>query len=148
MKRNILAIALASAVIGGTAYADDNKAGGVAASETGRTMGEADRSVGETLDDAAIVAKVKAGLLSSSDVEGLDVNVDARNGNVTLSGTADTMAERSSAEQIAKTSEGVKSVDNRIVIKADASPATPAPRTAPAPAATPADPVPADPVIE
>lgn len=132
MKRNLITATLASAVLGSfvmaPAMADDNAVDGAPASE---------RSMGDAMDDAAIVAKVKAAMLSSSEVEGLDVNVDSRNGIVTLSGSADSMAERSQAERIAKTADGVKSVDNKIVIKADDAPT--APRTAPAPAATPAD---------
>src|SRR5690606_26453012 len=97
---------------------------------------QAERSMGQAVDDAAIVAKVKSGLLSSSDVEGLDVNVDARNGVVTLSGTADSIAERSSAERIAKAADGVKSVDNKIVVKSgssDVDSSISAPSSAPAP---------------
>lgn len=127
MKRNLFATALASLVIGsvsGMALADDE---GVTA------------KAGKAIDDAAVVASVKSKLLSSPDVEGLDVNVDAKNGVVTLSGTADTMAERSSAEKIAKSADGVKSVSNRIEVKADApvqvsppKPAQPVPATPPA----------------
>lgn len=151
MKRQLFAATLASAVIGGLAmapaFADDNDT----ATPVRATGADSDRSMGETVDDATIVAKVKSSLLSSSEVEGLDVNVDARNGVVTLSGTADTMAERSSAERLAKSADGVKSVDNKIVIKSDSSDMSDrdspadredgmaAPRTAPAPAATPAD---------
>jgi len=122
MKRNLLAAALASLVIGsvsGMALADDE---GVT------------EKAGKAIDDAAVVASVKSKLLSSPDVEGLDVNVDAKNGVVTLSGTADTMAERSSAEKIAKSADGVKSVTNRIEVKADAPVQVSPPK--------PADPVP------
>jgi len=146
MKTNLLATTLASAVIGGLAmspaFADDadTAAQSRTAGEAAASSDRADRSAGEVIDDAAIVAKVKSGLLSSSEVEGLDVNVDARNGVVTLSGSADTMAERSSAEQIAKSADGVKSVDNKIVIKADsASDAADRPAMPRAPAPAPAD---------
>lgn len=125
MKKTIAAT-LASAVIGslamGTVFADDD----TRATDSNRSTDSArhdgsERSAGQVVDDASIVARVKSGLLSSSEVEGLDVNVDARNGVVTLSGTADTMSERSSAERIAKSADGVKSVDNKIVVKPDAS---------------------------
>lgn len=129
MKRNLFAATLASLVIGsvsGMALADDE---GVT------------EKAGQAIDDAAVVASVKAKLLSSPDVEGLDVNVDAKNGVVTLSGTADTTAERSSAEKIAKGADGVKSVTNRIEIKADAPVQVAPPKPAdpvPVPAAPPA----------
>lgn len=146
MKRNLLAATLASAVIGGLAMGPAVADDADTATPARATSSQSDRSMGEVVDDATIVAKVKSSLLSSSEVEGLDVNVDARNGVVTLSGTADTMAERASAERLAKATDGVKSVDNKLVIKsdsadsadrspADATPAAPAP----APATPPAD---------
>jgi len=127
MKRNLFAATLASMVIGGlvvsgTALADES----------------VETTAGKAIDDAALVASVKAKLLNSPDVEGLDVNVDAKDGVITLSGSADSTAERSSAEKLAKTADGVKSVDNKIVIKADAAvqptppkPAQPVPVPAP-----------------
>jgi len=77
----------------------------------------ADETVGQKVDDAAVVAKIKAELLKSPDVSGLAVNVDARNGVVTLSGSARTEAERTKAADIAKRADGVAKVDNKIVIK-------------------------------
>jgi hypothetical protein len=140
MKRNqnLFAATLASAVIGGIAlgpaYADDSD------TATPARAGDAavpERSVGERVDDATIVARVKSGLLASSEVEGLDVNVDARNGVVTLSGTADSMAERQSAERIARSADGVRGVDNKIVIKSEIGESTPSPS---GPSSRPADP--------
>ena len=77
----------------------------------------ADETVGQKVDDAAVVAKIKAELLKSPDVSGLAVNVDARNGVVTLSGSAKTEAERTKAADIARRADGVAKVDNKIVIK-------------------------------
>jgi osmotically-inducible protein OsmY len=72
---------------------------------------------GEDVDDVAITSQVKAELLDSSRVEGLDVNVDSMNGKVTLTGWADSAAERTAAGTIAGSIEGVKSVDNKLKIK-------------------------------
>jgi hyperosmotically inducible protein len=72
---------------------------------------------GEYVDDVAITTKVKAELLDSGKVEGLDVNVDSMNGKVTLTGWADTAAERTTAGTIASSVDGVKSVDNQLKIK-------------------------------
>jgi osmotically-inducible protein OsmY len=144
MRQKFFVATLASAVIGSLAMAPAIADDADTATPVRATGADSDRSMGEVVDDATIVARVKSTLLSSSEVEGLDVNVDARNGIVTLSGSADTMAEKSSAERLAKAADGVKSVDNKIVIKADdsatdADQSMAAPRTAPAPAATPAD---------
>jgi osmotically-inducible protein OsmY len=43
--------------------------------------------------------------------------VDVKNNVVTLRGTVATKADRTKAEQIARTTEGVKSVRNQLVIK-------------------------------
>lgn len=89
-------------------------------------------SVGDKIDDAALVTKIKANLLSSSDVDGLDVNVDAKNGVVTLSGTATSEAERTAAVRIARSADGVKAVDNRIMVKPSDKAMNKADKTAPA----------------
>jgi hyperosmotically inducible periplasmic protein len=81
------------------------------------TTAFADETVGQKVDDAALVAKIKAELLKSPDVSGLAVNVDAKNGVVTLSGSAKTEAERTKAADIAKRADGAAKVDNKIVIK-------------------------------
>jgi hyperosmotically inducible protein len=104
MKTKILAAALASVLVSGFAAS---------------TSSFASESVGAKIDDGALVARIKTDLLRSPQVDGLDVNVDVKNGAVTLSGTAATEAQRVRAGQIAKTAEGVKSVDNKITIKAD-----------------------------
>ena len=96
-------------------------------------------AVGAKIEDAELIARIKTNLLRSPEVEGLDVNVDAKNGVVTLSGKAATTAERASAERIAKTSEGVSKVENRIVLKTDGAadrPAVPPSAIPPAAATT------------
>src|SRR5262245_50193570 len=105
MKTKILAAALASLVVGGLAISNT-------------AFAEENQTVGERIDDAALVAKVKADLLKSSSVDGLDVNVDAKDGMITLSGQASSEAERAKAEQIAKEAKGVKGVTNKIALKA------------------------------
>jgi hypothetical protein len=134
MKSKSLLASLAAILVGGLTL--------------GGTAFAAESPASQKAGDAALLAKIKSNLLRSSEVEGLDVNVDVRDGVVTLSGSADTETERASAEKIAKTSEGVKSVDNRIVIKPDAAASKPAvpppalPPTTPPPPATPGSPPP------
>jgi hypothetical protein len=62
-------------------------------------------------------------------VKGLDVNVDVKDGVVTLSGSVDTMAQRASAGKIAQGVDGAKKVENRLAIK----PAKPADDQSPLP---------------
>jgi osmotically-inducible protein OsmY len=135
MKRKIIVTTVASLIAGGfaavPAFADDE-----VKNDAQRTTARA----GEAMDDAGLLAKIKSNMLRSPEVEGLDVNVDVKDGVVTLSGSADTQAEKASAEKIAKTADGVKRVDNRIIIKADNAndnrPAVP-PATPPAMPGTP-----------
>ena len=102
MKSRILTTALASLVVAGFAAAPSFAAG---------------ETAGQKVDDVTLLTKIKADLLQSKNVDGLDVNVDVKDGRVTLSGTASTEAERTQAESIAKSASGVKSVDNKIVLK-------------------------------
>jgi hyperosmotically inducible protein len=104
MKRKLCSVALASLIVGGLV--------------SGSAL-SAEPSAGQKVDDATMLAKIKSSLLRSPEVEGLDVDVDVKDGVVTLSGSADTTTERASAEKIAKTSDGVKRVENRIVVKPD-----------------------------
>jgi len=103
MKTRILTTALASLVVAGFAAAP--------------TFADGESTVGAKVDDVTLLTKIKADLLQSKNVDGLDVNVDVKDGKVTLSGTASTEAERTQAESIAKGASGVKSVDNKIVLK-------------------------------
>lgn len=61
--------------------------------------------------DAWVLAKVKTQFAASDTVDATDINVDVMNGVVTLRGTVNGAAERKEAERIAKTTEGVKSVN-------------------------------------
>jgi hyperosmotically inducible periplasmic protein len=70
--------------------------------------------------DSIITTKIKTELAAKklSSLAHIKVDTDA-NGYVLLSGNARTVAEVSQAESIAKGVQGVKSVENRIQVKAD-----------------------------
>jgi hyperosmotically inducible protein len=74
----------------------------------------ADRSSGQTVDDATVTAKVKAALLAESGVDGTKINVDTFNGRVTLKGEVPSKSMADRAVQVARGIEGVKDVDNRL----------------------------------
>ncbi|HVF64749.1 MAG TPA: BON domain-containing protein [Casimicrobiaceae bacterium] len=67
--------------------------------------------------DAAITAKVKTALLADPEVKGLQINVDTRDGAVTLAGALDKAANIERAVTLARGVEGVKSVDNKLTAK-------------------------------
>jgi hyperosmotically inducible protein len=65
-------------------------------------------------DDAALTARVKGALLDDEVVKGTHFNVDVYQGKVTISGLANDATEARRAEQIARQTPGVKSVDSAI----------------------------------
>ena len=75
------------------------------------------KTAGQTVDDSAISAKVKAAFAQDPGVRAVDVKVDTHLGTVQLSGWADSAAEKARAEELAKTIPGVKSVQNKIELK-------------------------------
>jgi hyperosmotically inducible protein len=81
------------------------------------TPAEPGRTVGQTLDDAGITAKVKASLLASPDVKGTDVNVTTEKGVVRLTGSLDAQSQIDRAVQIARGTEGVTQVESSLTVK-------------------------------
>jgi len=75
-------------------------------------------SVGESVDDAWIHTKIRTKFLGEGQLPGGGVNVDVKNNVVTLRGHVKTAEDRAKLEDIAKRTEGVKSVRNLLTIKA------------------------------
>lgn len=71
---------------------------------------ESGRTVGEHIDDAGITMRVKARLLDDPGVNGLQIDVDTRDGVVYLTGSIPSDSERKQAIALASTTEGVKDV--------------------------------------
>ena len=80
------------------------------------TGGDGTRSTGQAVDDVGIGSKVKAALAGDPDLSALKINVDSTQGNVRLKGEVKSMALRRKAEDLARKVNGVKSVDNQLVI--------------------------------
>jgi osmotically-inducible protein OsmY len=74
-------------------------------------------TVGETVEDAWIHAKIRTKLMGEGEFPGGSLNVDVENQVVTLRGSVTTSADKAKAEQIAKSTDGVKSVRNQVVVK-------------------------------
>ena len=69
-----------------------------------------------------IISKVKEALTKSAEqIKGADIFVSAEGGRVTLKGVVDSNRERDKAVEIAKSVEGVTSVDEEFRIMADQS---------------------------
>jgi osmotically-inducible protein OsmY len=91
-----------------TPAAADRDLGDETAATTGR--------VGDAASDATITASIKTKFLADTDVAGLKIDVDTANGVVTLSGNVKTAAEKAEAIRIARETDGVKSVEDRLTI--------------------------------
>ena len=77
------------------------------------------KTVGQTVDDAAITAKVKTAMAQDPSVKAIEVKVETFKGTVQLSGWVNTAEEKARAEQVAKAVPGVASVENKITLKTD-----------------------------
>ncbi len=94
--------------VGAEAEQAMEKAG--AAAETGMAK------AAEALDDGAVTASVKAKLIADPEVSALQIDVDTKDGMVTLTGTAATQALKDEAGRLAAGTEGVKDVKNDIQV--------------------------------
>ena len=80
---------------------------------------ENSRSTGQSVDDAAVTAKVKAAFAQDPSVKAIEVKVDTFKGTVQLNGWVDSAEAKAKAEQVAKTVPGVKAIDNKLSVKTD-----------------------------
>ena len=74
-------------------------------------------SVGATIDDVAITASISAELAKDAELSAIKINVDTKNGGVTLNGPAPSAAAKEKATTLAKAVKGVTSVNNMLVVK-------------------------------
>ena|SRR5437867_583922 len=80
------------------------------------TFAACGKTIGETIDDATITARVKTALLNDAQVGGMKIDVDTTQGVVTMSGTVKSKAEESRAVQLARQTPGVKDVKSTLLI--------------------------------
>jgi hyperosmotically inducible protein len=74
-------------------------------------------SLGTTIDDTAITAKVKSAFVADPEVKSLDITVETRKGEVQLSGFVDNQAQVDRAVDIARRTQGVTDVQNKLALK-------------------------------
>ena len=89
-----------------------------AAESAGNTARDAGSSAMGVVDDVAITAQVSAGLAKDPALSALKIDVDTRNGVVTLNGPAPTLDAKDRATGIAQGVKGVSSVVNLLTIQA------------------------------
>jgi hyperosmotically inducible periplasmic protein len=89
-----------------------------AAAKAGEKTKETAGTAGEAITDAWITTKIKADFINEATLKGSDINVDTNDHVVTLKGTVASLAGKSRAEQIAKTTKGVNRVINTLTVAA------------------------------
>ncbi len=72
------------------------------------------RTMGRTVDDAMITSSVKSSLIADDLVDAFEIDVDTHRGNVMLSGFVETQNQIDRAVEIAKKTEGVQKVINKL----------------------------------
>lgn len=73
-------------------------------------------SIAGKVDDAAITASVLAEFAKDADLSAIKIDIDTKNGNVSLNGPAPTIAARDKATTLTKSIKGVVSVSNKLTV--------------------------------
>lgn len=84
--------------------------------ETHEQASGKDRDFGDFVDDATITARVKYALISNGSTEGLSIDVDTMNREVTLTGEVDSAQQKQLAERIAGNVDGVDGVKSELKV--------------------------------
>jgi hyperosmotically inducible periplasmic protein len=100
-----------------TGVTESGKAVGKAAKKTGDAIGTAGEKVGDASNNAAVGARVKTAFGKDAMLRDTSINVDTKDGVVTLRGTVPSAAAKTKAEEIAGRTEGVTRVVNELVVK-------------------------------
>lgn len=84
-----------------------------------REARESGRTVGSGLNDGWLWVKTRFDLAAADDLRDSTINVDVDNAVVTLTGTVATAAQKTRAEQVAKSVADVRSVRNQLRVVSD-----------------------------
>ena len=94
---------------------DENRAR-EAGAEVGETLAEGATEAQRAAANAALTAKIKAKMALDDGVKAADIDVDTAGSVVTLSGRVASADERAKAVQLARDTDGVTSVVDRLVV--------------------------------
>lgn len=112
------AVTLAAAVLSGCGRGDrDAVSSAPAVQGLPETIERQAQEAGAVLDDAGITAKVKTAFIAEADLSALAIDVNTAENVVTLNGSVASEDLRARAEQIARSTEGVKDVRNNLELK-------------------------------
>ena len=74
-------------------------------------------SFGTKLDDSLTTGRVKAALMDSAEIKSMQINVETTNGVTQLAGFVTSAGMKERAGKVAAAVEGVKQVDNALLVK-------------------------------
>jgi hyperosmotically inducible protein len=78
---------------------------------------DAAQAVGSKVEDVTITTSVNAELAKDPNLSALKINVDTKDGRVTLRGSAPTSTARERATALASSVQGVKGVENQLTVE-------------------------------
>lgn len=84
--------------------------------EIGEKVGNAANALQDAVSDGAITAKIKSKLALDDTIKARDIKVSTTDGVVTLSGKVGSAAEHDRAMQLARETDGVKSVTDELQV--------------------------------
>ena len=74
-------------------------------------------TAGQYTGDSAVTARVKANIVKEQSLKGFEIGVETMQGTVQLSGFVSNRTQKDQAAQIASNTDGVKGVQNNIIVK-------------------------------
>ena len=89
-----------------------------AAADTRAAAARAGDNIGAKVDDAQITAGINAGFAADNGLSAVKIDVDTKDGVVTLKGPVPSSAAKARAAEIAKNVKDVKSVNNQLSVNA------------------------------
>ncbi len=119
----LLAAVMASVALLGAGCSDRSSTESVgqkmdrATDKMAATTENAANKTATAIDDTAITTKVKSAMIADPMLKALQINVDTKNGVVTLAGAVDSQAMKDKATEVTQAVSGVKSVDNNLTVK-------------------------------
>jgi hypothetical protein len=103
--------------VGRDAPVDPSKAR-EAGAKIGETVATAANAAGELIEDGQLTAKIKSKMTLDDLVQARTINVDTKDGVVTVRGRVRSEAEHQRAVQLARETAGVKAVVDQLVVEA------------------------------
>lgn len=77
---------------------------------------DADRTFAQWVEDVTATARVKGNLLANANTNGLSIDVDTHHSEVTLEGEVESQEEKLLAEMIARNTNGITGVNNKLKV--------------------------------